>query len=555
MIKENLIDIYSNSFKNNWESPAFSDFSTGDTIYYKDYAREIAKIHLLFKALDLKKGDRIALTGKNNIPWCVIYIATITHGLVIVPILQDFNVDNIHHIIDHSDSKVLFVDDFIWSKIDLDKIPNVSSIFSIENLDFIDLQKNKSKASLSNIEYENMVNFSYNYPSGYTTKDVNYAKVDNSELVLLNYTSGTTGFSKGVMLSANNLAGNVVYAHSLKLLFPGQDILSFLPLAHAYGCTFEFLYALSIGAHITLLGKTPAPKILLDAFVKVKPSLIIAVPLIIEKIYKNAIVPKLEDKKVKLMLTVPGLRNMIHKKIRDSLIEAMGGNVNEVIIGGAALNPEVEKFLYKIKFPFTVGYGMTECAPLVCYDHNYDFIPTSCGQILHGIMEGRVDSDDPYNIPGEIQVRGENVMIGYFKNEKATLEAFTEDGWLKTGDLGTMDENNRVFIKGRSKNMILSANGQNIYPEEIESIINNLPYVIECVVVQRGSKLIALVYPDYEILKQNNIIKTELPKIFNSFRSKLNKQLNAYENISAIELVDEEFEKTPKKSIKRYLYN
>lgn len=554
MIKENLIDIYVDSFKKNWELPAFSDFSTGTTIYYKDYATEIAKLHLLFNSLGLNKGDKVALTGKNNIPWCITYIATIMHGLVIVPILQDFNIDNINHIINHSDSKVLFIDEAIWSRFDIDKTPNIKDVFSIEDMRFEELTKFNLSQKTHSPEFLNDL-FETTYPNGYSKEDIRYAKVDNSELVLINYTSGTTGFSKGVMLSANNLAGNVTYAHSLKLLFSGQNILSFLPLAHAYGCAFEFLYALSTGAHITLLGKAPAPKILLDAFAKVKPSLIISVPLIIEKIYKSAILPKLNDKKVKLMLSIPVLKNAVYKKFRESLIEAMGGNVGEVIIGGASLNPEVENFLYKIKFPFTVGYGMTECAPLICYDHNYEFVPTSCGQILHGIMEGKIDSEDPINIPGEILVKGENVMMGYYKNEKATQDAFTKDGWLKTGDLGTIDQNNRVYIRGRSKNMILSANGQNIYPEEIESIVNNLPYVVESVVVQRGPKLVALVFPDYEILKANNINLNDLPKIFNSFRSKLNKQLNSYENISSVELQEQEFEKTPKKSIKRYLYS
>lgn len=555
MIKENLIQIYSDSLKSNWDLPAISDYSNDQTLHYKDFAREIAKLHLLFGALNLKKGDKIALTGNNNIPWCVVYIATITYGLVIVPILQDFHIDNILHIINHSGSKFLFVDQQIAKQLNFEKTPNLLGAFSTESLNYdqlfeirVDKKKNVVKDIISTL-------FDQKYPKGYTSEDIEFAKVDNSELVLINYTSGTTGFSKGVMLSANNLAGNVTYAHSLKLLFKGQNILSFLPLAHAYGCAFEFLYALSTGAHITLLGKTPAPQILIDAFAKVKPVLIITVPLIIEKIYKKAILPKLSDKKVKFMLSVPGLKNLVYKKFRDSLVQAMGGNFHEIIIGGAALNPEVEQFLYKIKFPFTVGYGMTECGPLICYDHNYDFVPTSCGQILNNIMEGRIDSEDPANIPGEIQVRGENVMMGYYNNEKATIEAFTEDGWLKTGDLGTMDSNNRIYIKGRSKTMLLSANGQNIYPEEIEAIINNLPYVIESLVVQRNSKLVALVYPDFDSLNGNKIAKEQIPQLFNGYRSKLNKQLNSYENISQIEIVETEFEKTPKKSIKRFLYS
>lgn len=554
MIKENLISIYKESFLENWELPAISDYTSGENLLYKDFAQEIAKIHLLYNYLGVKKGDKIALTGKNNIPWCVYYIATITYGAVIVPILQDFHPDNIHHIINHSEARYLFIDKAVWGKLDTNQTPNLLAVFSTESLDKDCLFEINRVKSLANINEQITTDFQSKYPNGYQSTDIIYADVPNSELVLINYTSGTTGFSKGVMLTANNLAGNITYAKYLKLLFRGENILSFLPLAHAYGCAFEFLYALSTGAHITLLGRTPAPKVLVDAFAKVKPRLIITVPLIIEKIYKNAILPKLSHKKVKLMLKIPGLRNVVYQKIRESLIQAMGGNFHEVIVGGAALNAEVEAFLHKIKFPFTVGYGMTECAPLISYDHNCDFIPTSCGKILDNIMEVRIDSEDPYNIPGEIQVRGENVMTGYYKNEKTTIETFTDDGWLKTGDLGTIDRNNRIYIRGRSKTMLLGANGQNIYPEEIEAKINNLPYISESIVIQRNSKLIALIYPDYENIDKNQIAHKELAHIFNGYKDKLNKQLSSYENIATIEISNEEFEKTPKKSIKRFLY-
>lgn len=554
MIKENFVLLYQEGFKQNWDLPALSDLSTNEELYYKDLAREIARIHVLFDQLNIKKGDKIALIGRNNIQWCSVYIAAFSYGAIIVPILQEFHPENVQHIIDHSDSRFLFADTVLWNKLDPHSIPNLEATFSLDSFEFTCLYEMDNKSIYKNTILNLNNSFNEKYPHPFSKDDVKYAKVDNSEVVLINYTSGTTGFSKGVMLTANNLAGNVTHAEYLKLLFPGQKIISFLPLAHAYGCAFEFLYALYIGAHVNLLGKTPAPKILSGAFAKVKPHLVISVPLILEKIYKNAILPKINEPKVKFMLSTPILKKMVQKKIRQSLIDAMGGRMHEIIIGGAALNPEVEDFLCKIKFPLTVGYGMTECGPLISYDHNYDFIPSSCGKILDNIMEVRVDSEDPYNIPGEIQVRGENVMLGYFKNEKATQEAFTEDKWLRTGDLGTIDENNRIFIKGRCKTMLLSGNGQNIYPEEIEAKISNLPFIAENLIIQRNAKLVALIYPDYEAVDKEGVKREELINIFNGYKTKLNSMLAAYENISSVEIQETEFEKTPKKSIKRFLY-
>lgn len=554
MIKENFINIYKESFTKNWDLPALSDFSEKKGLYYRDIAKEIARIHILFDELGVKKGDKIALIGRNNIPWCVTYLATFTYGAIIVPILQDFHPNSIQHIIEHSESKYLFSDKSIFQKLDTKEIPSILATFSIESFDFECFHSNdfeKYTAIVSSLDAK----MKDKYPNGYNKENIKYAEVNNSELVLLNYTSGTTGFSKGVMLSANNLAGNVTYSHSLKLLFRGENIISFLPLAHAYGCAFEFLYALSIGAHVTLLGRPPAPKILMDAFAQIKPRLIISVPLIIEKIYKSAILPKISKSSTKALLKVPGINKLIYKKIRESLLNAMGGEARQIIIGGAALNPEVEAFLHKIKFPFTVGYGMTECAPLISYDHHYNFIPTSCGQILKDIMEVRIDSENPYKIGGEIQVRGENVMMGYYKNTEASEEAFTDDGWLKTGDLGTIDKNNRIFIRGRIKTMLLGPNGQNIFPEEIEARFNNLQYITESLVVQRNSKLVALVFPDEEAMKIDNINKDQLPEIYEGFRNEINTMLASYEKVAAIEIMKEEFEKTPKKSIKRFLYS
>lgn len=551
MIKENFVKLYENSFKRNWELPALSEYSKDETYLYKDLAEEIARLHVLFEHLGIQRGDKIALIGKNTIHWCSTYLAVITYGGVIVPILQDFHPDNVHHIVNHSESVLLFASDSIWENLDETYMPNIKSVFSLSDFSSkYNKDKDHDLKDVSGLMQDLMI---AKYPQGFSLSHIVYADVDNSEIVLINYTSGTTGFSKGVMLTANNLAGNVTYAKKLDFLFRGERLLSFLPLAHAYGCAFDFLFSLSEGVHVTLLGKTPSPKILSEAFKEVKPHLIITVPLVIEKIYKKSVLPKLEDKKLKIALKIPILRERIYFKMRKALIEGLGGQFSHVIIGGAALNKEVESFLYKIKFPFTVGYGMTECAPLISYDHHYDFIPTSCGKIL-SIMEVRVDSMDPYTITGEIQVRGENVMAGYYKNPEATKEAFTEDGWLRTGDLGTIDQDGRIYLRGRSKTMILGASGQNIFPEEIEARLNNMSYVMESLIVSRSNKLIALVYPDYENMDQDGVDSGMLDRIMESNRLKLNDMVSNYETISAIHIYPTEFEKTPKKSIKRYLY-
>lgn len=553
MIKENFVKLYEESFKYNWNLKALSDYSEKTTLYYKDLAREIARVHILLEEAQVKKGDKIALVGKNNIPWCTTYLAVVHYGAVIVPILQDFHPQNLQHIINHSESVLLFTSDSIWDNLDEDQLPEIRGAFSLSNFDFRCLYEKKGE-KLTHIVSSLNEKMNKKYPNGFTKDDIKYAQVENSEVVLINYTSGTTGFSKGVMLTGNNLAGNVTHAHYLKLLFRGQNIVSFLPLAHAYGCAFEFLYSLTEGSHTTLLGKTPTPKILTEAFSEIKPNLIISVPLVLEKIYKKVLLPKIEKPTIKAALKIPIIREQIYAKIRKGLMDALGGNFHEMIIGGAALNGEVEAFLHKIKFPFTVGYGMTECGPLISYDHNYDFIPSSCGKILDNIMEVRIDSDDPYNIIGEIQVKGENVMKGYFKNEDATKATFTEDGWLRTGDLGTIDRNNRIFIRGRSKTMILGPSGQNIFPEEIEARLNNMPYVLESLVVQRNEKLVALVYPDFEAMDTAYVEQEMLPAIMEQNKLTLNKMVSSYENISAIQIYPTEFEKTPKKSIKRYLY-
>lgn len=547
MIEQNFIKIYEKSFKENWNLPALTDYKTGTTYTYAEMACEIAKLHLLFSELRIEKGDKIALVGKNHTTWSIVFMATITYGAVIVPILHEFNAGSIIHIINHSDSKLVFINDAIWKSIDKDnlKIP----VFELPS--FLLIKSDNIRTNKIVLNLEDL--FHHTYSRNFLRENIHYAEVSNDEVVCLNYTSGTTGFSKGVMITANNFAGNVTYAHKLDLLFRGDRNLAFLPMSHVYGCAFDFLYALSAGVHITLLGVSPTPQVLIEAFQEVKPHLIITVPLVFEKIYKKRILPIIKKPIVKTLLKVPGLNKLILGIIKKSLIKSLGGNFREVIIGGAALNAEVEAFFHKIKFPFTVGYGMTECAPLISYDHHYDFVRSSCGSILENIMEARIDSPDPENIPGEIQVRGENVTKGYYKNPEATADTFTSDGWLKTGDQGVM-KGKRLFIKGRIKTMILSANGQNIYPEEIESRLNNLPYVMESLVVLRKSKLVALVYPDFPALKEDNIPEEKLQGIMDENKEILNKSVAQYERISAIEIMDVEFEKTPKKTIKRFLY-
>lgn len=548
MIQQNFIHLYEESFKKHWDLPALTDYRENTTYSYGDLAREIARLHLLFKELGIVKGDKISLIGKNHSSWSILFMATITYGCVIVPILHEFNPESMEEIIAHSDSRLVFVNDTLWNNLSRSRIEvpvfEIPS-FSLLTTEFADIRK-----VVESLDHT----FTTHYPKGFTREDIRYPDVSNDEVICINYTSGTTGFSKGVMITANNFAGNVTYAHKLDLLFAKEKILAFLPMAHVYGCAFDFLYALSAGVHSTLLGVIPTPQNLINALQEVKPNLIITVPLIFEKIYKKKILPIINKPIVKAVMHIPGMDRLILSKIRKSLFHSLGGNFREVIIGGAALNGEVEAFFHKMKFPFTVGYGMTECAPLISYDHHYDFVPGSCGSVLEGIMEARIESPDPEKIPGEIQVRGENVMKGYYKNPEATTAAFTEDGWLKTGDSGIM-VGRRLYIKGRIKTMLLTANGQNVYPEEIESRLNNLPYVAESIVVLRNFRLIALVYPDMAAINADQITPERLEAIMRENREMLNRSVANYEKVSSIELVNNEFDKTPKKSIKRFLYS
>lgn len=552
MIKENFIKLYENSFKENWDLPCYTDYGEDNTFTYGQVAEEIAKLHLLFQHCSLRRGDKISIIGKNTSRWCIAYMATITYGAIVVPILQDFKPNDVHHIVNHSESTFLFVSDNIWENLEEEALGNLRAVFSLTDY-----------RCLHQRDGETIQKFMRNmgtamrkaYPKGFQKENIIYTELSNDKVMLLNYTSGTTGFSKGVMLSGNNLAGNVTFGIRTELLKKGEKVLSFLPLAHAYGCAFDFLTATAVGTHVTLLGKTPSPKILMKAFEEVKPNLIITVPLVIEKIYKNVIQPLINKRSMKWALNIPLLDNQIYAQIRKKLIDALGGRFKEVIIGGAAMNPEVTDFFYKIKFPFTIGYGMTECGPLISYAPWSAFIPGSAGKILD-IMEARIESDDPYNTTGEIQVRGENVMKGYYKNEEATREVFTEDGWLKTGDLGTIDANGFIYIRGRSKTMLLSSNGQNIFPEEIEAKLNNMPFVLESLIIERNKKLVALVYPDYDSLDSLGLNTPDnLKTVMDENLKNLNKLVGNYEQVSTIQLYPTEFEKTPKKSIKRFLYN
>lgn len=551
MIQENFIKIYEKSFQENWDLPALTDYVEQKTLTFADVAKEIARFHILFRECQIRRGDKIALIGRDCANWCVVYMAAVTYGAIIVPILPDFNPNDVHHIINHSESVFLFVSDRIWDTLEEEKISEIRGVFSLT--DFRCLHQRDGE-NIQKLLKELDSRFTEEYPNGFTRENIRYADLDNDKVVLLNYTSGTTGFSKGVMLTGNNLAGNVTYARTLDVLFRGERELCFLPLAHAYSCAFNFLVPMAFGAHVFLLGKLPSPKILLKAFEEVKPNLILTVPLILEKIYKKMIAPQLNKRTMKLAMSVPLLNDRIYAQINKKLTNALGGRFREVIVGGAAMNQEVADFLYKIKFPYTIGYGMTECGPLISYDNHKEYVPTSCGQILKGIMEVRIDSEDPYNKVGEIQVRGENVMKGYYKNEEATRNVFTDDGWLKTGDLGTIDVNKRIYIRGRSKTMVLSSNGQNIYPEEIEAKLNNLPFVLESLVVEREGKLVGLVYPDYDTVDSTGIRHEDLPAIMEQNRKDLNKLLAPYEAVTSIILYPTEFEKTPKRSIKRYLY-
>lgn len=547
-----LLKAYRDSFADHFPLPAITDYVGGKTMSYGELSRRIARLHLFFELTGVRPGDKVALMGKNTSTWICTFMGSLTYGTVIVPILNDFNPTDATNIINHSDSRILFISESIWAHLDFEQLPEVEAVVSLESRKILTDRSGRYTAAVRSLTRR----FNRRYPNGFTREDINYLPRHNDDLAIINYTSGTTGFSKGVMLTYDNIAGNVGFGIDSRLHYTGSRALSFLPLAHAYGCAFDMLVPLAVGSHITVLGRTPTPNLLLKALSEVKPNLIICVPMILEKIYRKMIVPMITKRPIRWILAVPMLDRAVYGRIRARLVEAFGGAFEEVIIGGAPLNGEVEQFLHHIKFPFTVGYGMTECGPLISYTPWRKFIPGSAGHTLPGIMTAKIAQDALTPGQGEITVKGQNVMAGYYKNPDATHAAIDSDGWLHTGDMGFLGGNDSqtIFIRGRYKTMILSANGQNIYPEEIEAKLNNMPYVAESLVVDRDGVLHALVYADPEAVDAAHLSPDDLTRIMDENRRELNKLVASYEQIQAIHLQDSEFEKTPKKSIRRFLY-
>ena len=540
--------IFENSFKKNWDRPAISNYR-GETLHYKDVARRMEKLHIMFEECGLQKGDKVAICSRNQANWAVAFLSIMTHGAIPVPLLHEFKSANIHHLVNHSEAKILFVDEVIWEGLSESEMPDLHAIIQVNNFKILYANNEhivEAKAHLNEL-------FGRKYPEAFTSDCINYYEDSADELAVINYTSGTSGFSKGVMIPYRAIFSNIEFGRKV---LPGlnntHSVVSMLPCAHMYGLMFELLYELSVGAHVHFLSRVPSPKIIMQALSEVKPYVVIAVPLVIEKIYKNKVKPILEKEGVRFLMKVPGVNQVIMNKIKTELINAFGGEFYEVIIGGAAFNKEVEAFFKKMGFPFTVGYGMTECGPIICYADWKNHKLGSCGKAVPR-MEVKIDSPDETKITGEILVKGANVMMGYYKNEEATKAVFTEDGWLRTGDLGIKDKDGNVYIKGRSKNMILGASGQNIYPEEIEDLLNSMELVNESLVKEENGKLVALVYLDQDYLDTKNITLSQ-EEIKNQIKTQANQVLSAYEQLSAIYLQEEEFEKTPKRSIKRYIY-
>ena len=529
----------------NWDRPCLCNFR-GEEFTFGDFATNIAKLHILYEKVGLKKGDKVALCAKNSARWGVAFFSVNTYEAVVVPILADFHPESVNALVDHSESLVLFTDTDIWKKLDIEKMPQIKAVVSTADFKLLYAADKKIQAANDNLDAA----FAAKYPGGFSAKDVNYPTDNDKELAIINYTSGTTSAPKGVMLRYECLSENVAFGQKRLPSYPGDTIVSMLPMAHMYGMMFELIYPICGGSSVYYLGKTPTPALLLGAMAQVKPYLVITVPLVMEKIFKSKVAPVINKPVMKVICKIPGLNQLIFKKIRTTLLNAFGGRVREIVMGGAALNPDVEKWFRRFKLPFTVGYGMTEAAPLLAYEDWCDFASKSCGKAVDSV-EVRIDSDDPINKVGEIQAKGVSLMSGYFKNEEATKAAFTEDGWMRTGDLGVLDAAGNIFIRGRSKNMILSANGQNIYPEEIEAVINNQDYVIESVVVDRGASLVALVYVDGDKLTADGVSLDEQMALM---RTAVNAEMPAYSKITKVEVMDQPFEKTPKMSIKRFMY-
>ena len=549
--EKSFIALIEQSIKKNWDLDALTDYK-GVTYQYKDVARKIEKLHIIFEESGVKKGDKIALCGRNMSHWGVAFLATVTYGAIVVPILHEFKPDQVHNIVNHSEAKLLFVGDVVWEGLDEIAMPSLEGIVLMN--DYSILVSRSEKLTFAR-EHLNEL-FGKKFPKNFRKEHINYYKDSADELLVLNYTSGTTSFSKGVMLPARSMWSNIEFGKEKlnKILKPGDSVVSMLPMAHMYGLAFEFLYEFCNGCHVYFLTRMPSPKIILQAFAEVKPKIVIAVPLIIEKIIKKNVLPKLETPTMKFLMHVPLVSDKIKEKVREQLMNAFGGEFYEIIVGGAAFNQEIEAFLRSINFPYTVGYGMTECGPIISYEDWKNFKASSCGKAAPR-MEIKILSRDPENIPGEIITRGDNVMLGYYKNQEATDEVIDSEGWLHTGDLGVMDAEGNVTIKGRSKNMLLGPSGQNIYPEEIEDKLNNMPYVNESIVIQAlDGKLAALIYPDFELAFANGMSEKQVEEQMEANRVALNTQIAAYEQVARVKIYHEEFEKTPKKSIKRFLY-
>jgi len=547
MIQERLIGYVEKSIKHNWEIEALSNYKEKG-YSYREIAEKMIKLHIFFKATGIKEGDKIALIGRNSANWCVVYLAVVTYGAVIVPVLPDFKAEDQTNIVNHSDSTMLFVDDKIWEPFDYSKIPAIIAVISLDDFSFITSRETAIKNSYSGKNDE----YIKTHPD-LNPEQIEFSHISNDNLAVISYTSGTTGFSKGVMITHNSLAANVRFAQNHMPLKPGDPVVSFLPLAHTYGCAFEFLFPFTFGCHITILSKTPSPQIILQAFGEIKPRLILSVPLVIEKIYKKQIIPAISKPLMKILLAIPGINIILFKKIREKLTHSFGGKFMEIVIGGAAFNADTEKFFRKIGFKFTVGYGMTECGPLISYA-SWDTTKLGASGRAVDTLEVRIDSTDPEKQVGEIILRGENVMLGYYKNPEATAAVIDKDGWMHTGDLGVIDKEGNIYIKGRSKSMILGPSGKNIYPEEIESVINNQKYVTESVVIPEDNKLIGLIFPDYDQVKKENLTDEQLLANLEQIRKIVNERLPEYMAVHKFRIHKEEFAKTPKRSIKRFLY-
>ena len=538
------------SIKKNWDLDALTDYN-GATLQFKDVARKIEKVHIFLEEAGVKKGDKIAICGRNSSHWGVTFLGILTYGAIVVPILHEFKADNIHHIVNHSDARMLYVGDRVWEEINEQAMPRLEGIMLMTDFSVLVA---RNKKLLHAREHLNEI-FGKKYPKNFRPEHVNYYKEQNpDEMAMINYTSGTTSSSKGVMIPYRALWSNMSFAESVLTLNPGDKVVSILPMAHTFGMSFEFLYEFVVGCHVYFLTRVPSPKIIAQAFADIKPRIVIAVPLVVEKIIKKKVLPQLEKNIwAQLMLNLPFLSDIVKKRICEQVTNGFGGNFIEVIIGGAPLNKEIESFLHSLNFRYTVGYGMTECAPIISYEGWEKYKPYSCGKAAPR-MEIKIDSEDPQHVPGEIMVKGMNVMLGYYKNEEATKAVMTPDGWLHTGDLGVLDAEGNLTIRGRSKNMILGAGGQNIYPEEIEGQLNSMPYVSESIVIQQDDKLVGLVYPDFDQANKDGIANGKMSTVMEENRVLLNQKLPGYCQISKIKIFYEEFEKTPKKSIKRYLY-